>query len=322
MRRRDAVWGMAAGMAAAGVAAPAKCVAGAPDSTGRKRTVRFAHLTDVHVHAGRSAAQGLAAAIQHVHNLSDPPAFIINGGDAINDALEAPRETVDEQWKLWHAAWRQHGALPVRHCLGNHDVWGWNRAKSQTTGAEPGWGKQAAMEQLRLETPYYRFDHGRWRFIVLDSLTLDEETAYRAELDQVQFAWLTRELAAAEPDVWLVIVSHIPIVTVGAVGFSAELRKAPQAQRMLSHGDASQILELLRRHPNVKLCLSGHTHLTEKISFAGIDFVNSGAVSGLWWKGDFLHTDEGYRVIDLFDDGTYQTDYISYGWVAEGPGKR
>jgi predicted phosphodiesterase len=87
---------------------------------------------------------------------------------------------------------------------------------------------------------------------------------------------------------------------------------------MLAHTDAHELLGLLRAHANVKLCLSGHTHQTETVSFGHIDFVNSGAVSGLWWKGDFHHTDEGYNIIDLYDDGSYTARYQSYGWTVTG----
>ncbi|MBX3423303.1 MAG: metallophosphoesterase [Pirellulaceae bacterium] len=321
MQRREAVKSLVAGGATGlvGLSGPA---AGAESAPARQRSVRLVHLTDVHVQPARSAPQGLAQAIRHIHWLPDQPDFILNGGDAIGDALEVGADEVAVQWKLWKAAWKEHGTLPVRNCLGNHDIWGWNKAKSKTQGNESGWGKQIALEQLELERGYYRFDHGGWRFLILDSLTFDEETAYRAELDPAQFQWLTDELQGTPPEMPVAVASHVPILTVGTVGFSHELRKYPQATRMLSHLDAAELLMLLRRFPNVKLCLSGHTHLTEHVMFGGIGFVNSGAVSGLWWKGDFLHTDEGYHVIDLYSDGTYQIQYVSYGWQADGPGQR
>ncbi len=322
MKRRDVLKSLiaagGAGIVAAGwrksAAANDRPAASAAASGAPQRSVRFAHFTDSHVFHGRNAAQGLAAAIKHVHTLQDRPEFILNGGDAIDDALEVDREAVEKQWTLWHAAWKEHGSLPVRHCLGNHDVWGWNKAKSKTTGNETGWGKQVALEQLRLEKSYYEFDAGGWRFFVLDSMTFDEETAYRGELDQAQFAWLTAQLKATPAEMPVLIVSHIPILTVGAVVFTAELRQYQQVTRMLSHRDAREVLDLLRQYPNVKLCLSGHTHQTEKVSFGPIDFVNSGAVCGYWWKGNFDHTDEGYNVVDLFDNGSYKTEYVSYGW--------
>jgi Icc protein len=320
MKRRDAVKTLLAGSTGTIAAGRAGWLpAGEPSDSGapaRKPAVRFAHFTDCHVYDRRRAAEGLAAAIRHVHARADRPDFILNGGDAIYDALDASREAVERQWTLWQAAWKEHGELPVRHCLGNHDVWGWNRAKSQTSGQEAGWGKQLALDRLGLERSYYAFDAGGWRLIVLDSMTLDAETAYRAELDPEQREWLAGELKATPPQTPIAIVSHIPILTVGAVGFAPELRKQPQAAKMLAHVDDYELLGMFTSHPNVKLCLSGHTHLTEKITFGQIDFVNSGAVCGLWWKGRFLHTSEGYNLVELFDDGTYTAHYETYGWTA------
>lgn len=318
MHRRAAMKSIVAGGAAivtGQLTAPLTAAQSSSPNGDRRRTARFAHFTDTHVSARRNAAHGLAAAIRHVHALSDQPDFILNGGDAIYDALETSREQAEQQWSLWKAAWKEHGSLPVRNCLGNHDIWGWDKAKSGTTGSEAGWGKQLALDQHGLERSYYAFEAGGWRVFVLDSLTFDEQTAYRAALDEPQFAWLTSELSATPAETPVAIVSHVPLLTVGTVGFVPELRKFPQASRMLAHSDAYELLDLLRRHTNVKLCLSGHTHLTESISFGSLDFVNSGAVSGLWWKGDFHHTDEGYNIVDLFDDGTYATTYTPYGWT-------
>lgn len=325
MKRREAMRRFVIGGAASVIgshAMVAMSTEGAREPENRTRSARFVHFTDVHVQPGQSAAKGLAKAIRHVHELTDRPEFILNGGDAIGDALEVGREEVEMQWGLWEGAWKENGSLPVRNCLGNHDVWGWNKPKSKTKGSEPGWGKQAALDHLGLEKTYYRFDQGRWRFLVLDSMTFDEESAYRGELDPAQFDWLRNELKETPAETPMVIVSHIPILTVGTVGFSAELKKYPQGAKMLSHRDALEILQLFRPYPNVKLCLSGHTHLTEEVSFAGIHFVNSGAVSGLWWKGNFHHTDEGYNVVDLYDDGTFRTEYVTYGWEVEGRGMR
>jgi len=320
MKRRDAIRSLAAGGAATVAAGHCTLLPAGeqsvPDTPSRTRTVRFAHFTDTHVYAKRNAAQGLATAIRHVHALDDRPDFILNGGDAIYDALEESREAVESQWSLWKTAWKEHGSLPVRHCLGNHDVWGWNKAKSHTSGDEAGWGKQLTLDQLELERPYYSFDAGGWRFFILDSMTFDEHTAYRAELDKQQMAWLVCELKSTPSRTPVVIASHIPFLTVGSIGFTPELRKQPLAAKMLSHVDAYEVLNLLQSHPNVKVCLSGHTHLTETISFGPTDFANSGAVCGLWWKGNFHHTSEGYNVIDLFDDGTYTSRYVNYGWNA------
>ena len=178
MKRREAIRRLAIGGTASVIGAHAKValpVDAAHEPGSRRRSARFVHFTDVHVHPGRSAAKGLAKAIRHVHGLTDRPEFIINGGDAIGDALEVGRDDVETQWGLWEGAWKENGSLTVRHCLGNHDVWGWNKAKSKTNGDEPGWGKQLALDHLGLERSYYRFDQAKWRFLVLDSMTFDQQ---------------------------------------------------------------------------------------------------------------------------------------------------
>lgn len=322
MQRRDALRtlvGCGAAVAGAQSWLPSTVAAETPSATSdRKRSVRFAHFTDMHVYAKRNAPEGLAKAIRHMQALSDPPEFVLNGGDAIYDALEVTRDEADGQWSLWSKIWTDNSSLPMRHCLGNHDVWGWNKGNSKTTGKEAGWGKQLALDRLGLEKSYHRFDAGGWRFIVLDSMTFDEQTVYRAELDPEQFAWLKNELKSVPAAMPVAIVSHIPILTVGTIGFTPEVRKHPEANKVLSHVDAYELLMLLRQFPNVKLCLSGHTHQTENISFGSLDFVNSGAVCGLWWKGKFDQTAEGYNVIDFYDDGTAAANYHSYGWNAQG----
>lgn len=316
MERRHALKSIALGGAAfLGMREPAvEAMEQKPVDAERKRVARFAHFTDTHVYGKRRAPQGLATAIQHVHALDDRPDFILNGGDAIYDALEVSREEAESQWSIWKTTWKEHGSLPLRHCLGNHDVWGWNKAKSRTTESVAGWGKQLSLDYLGLERPYYEFDAGNWKLIVLDSMTFDEQTAYRAELDKTQFDWLVEQLKSTPATTHIAIVSHIPILTVGTIGFTEELRKHPEANKLLSHVDAYEILNLLQSHANVKLCLSGHTHLTESVSFGGIDFINSGAVCGLWWKGKFRHTSEGYNIVELFDDGSHASRYETYGW--------
>jgi|GEM_PF-6743736 len=55
-----------------------------------------------------------------------------------------------------------HGAptakFPRRHAIGNHDIFGWRRLKSGTTGQEPDWGKKYATELFALPGRYYSFD--------------------------------------------------------------------------------------------------------------------------------------------------------------------
>lgn len=77
------------------------------------------------------------------------------------------------------------------------------------------------------------------------------------------------------------------------------------------HGDVQRIVRLLRQHPNVKLALSGHLHLTERLEYSGVTYVCGG-----WWKGPHHGTPEGYLLVDLYDDGSVENRYVAYGWKA------
>src|SRR5689334_14490313 len=52
----------------------------------RKRSIRLAHLTDVHVQPELAAGEGMIACLHHVQELKDKPDLILNGGDAIMDS--------------------------------------------------------------------------------------------------------------------------------------------------------------------------------------------------------------------------------------------
>jgi hypothetical protein len=47
-----------------------------------------------------------------------------------------------------------------------------------------------------------------------------------------------------------------------------------------------------------------------------VTFICGGAVSGAWWKGRGTRCDEGYGLVNLYDDGTFEYEYQRYGWVA------
>jgi len=51
------------------------------------------------------------------------------------------------------------------------------------------------------------------------------------------------------------------------------------------HVDAAKIKDLFAKHKNVKLCLSGHLHLVDRVDYNGVTYLCDGAVCGGWWKG-------------------------------------
>jgi len=312
------------GAAAAGVSALGGCSLSG-DSGGsalrdaaaprRKRVLRIAHLTDTHVTPGKGAPEGMAACLDHVHALPDRPDVIFTGGDCIMDSLNADEESVRAQWAVWTTAFKEHCSLPVYSCLGNHDIWGWNKGASRTTGSEPLYGKKWARQVFGVKSHYRSFDLSGWHFIFLDSSIFDGGTGYYAALDEAQFAWLKSDLEALDPAVPVLIISHIPILS-ACVFFDSDNTKGDWiVPRAWTHIDSPRINDLFNWHPNVRLCLSGHLHLYERVLYNGVTYVCNGAVCAAWWDGPYKQCNPGYGVVDLYDNGTFENEYVEFGWV-------
>jgi hypothetical protein len=81
------------------------------------------------------------------------------------------------------------------------------------------------------------------------------------------------------------------------------------------HTDWRELKELFRAHGNVKLAVSGHLHLVDRLDYLGTSYCCNGAVSGGWWKRPHLgECDAGYALIDLYPDGRIEREYVTYGW--------
>lgn len=281
-----------------------------------KRALRVAHLTDIHLFGERAAAPGLAACLRHLQAQADPADMILGGGDMIMDAFEKTADKTRQQWQLWQSIWRQECSLPLESCIGNHDIWGWNKAKSAARGNEVLYGKRWAMEMLGLTAPFRSFERGGWQFVILDSTHPGAGPGtYTARLDEPQFDWLERTLAASSRGTPICILSHIPILSAAAF-FDGNNENSGnwQVPGRWMHIDARRIKNLLLRYPNVKLCLSGHLHLLDHVIYNGVSYLCNGAVCGGWWKGDYQECTPGYALIDLFEDGTFAHQYVSFGW--------
>jgi 3',5'-cyclic AMP phosphodiesterase CpdA len=299
------------------LAAPAAPVA--PARRSGRRALRLAHLTDVHVLPVREGLQdppgGFAAAIRHAQALPDRPDLMFFGGDLIMDGLKVERDETVAQWDVWDSVLRRELQVPARFALGNHDIWGWGIRGRPGLEREKGYGKALALERLALPDRYYSFDQNGWHFVVLDSMQPDfaNKHSYTASLDEVQFAWLARDLAAVPPTTPIAILSHIPILS-ACVFFDNELEATGSwvVPGAWTHIDARRLKDLFRRHPNVKVCLSGHVHLVDDVTYLGVRYLCNGAVSGGWWKGDYQEFPPAYAIVDFYEDGTVERQLMPY----------
>ena len=281
-----------------------------------KHVLRFCHLTDMHIFGDRNAAKGLAQMLEHINRLDPKPSLLVTGGDNIMDAYETEEANVAGQFTLLKKTIAANTNLPIRYCLGNHDIWGWHKANSKTTGDELLWGTQWALAQYGMPAEYYSFDQAGWRFIILNSIQHhpEDKNGYIGGLGDTQFAWLEKLLADTPENMPVIIISHISILSV--CNFE-DAKTEDNEFRIPQRGvcaDAPKLLSLFKRHPNVKLCFSGHLHRFDHIEYMNVNYICDGAVSGAWWQGDYKGCHEGYGIVDLYSDGTFDHRYAAYGW--------
>ena len=274
--------------------------------------IRFAYLTDVHLKPDPTAEAGMAKAYHHAQSLKPKVDFIINGGDSIMDSLEADKEKTKTQWDLFHTLLKKENSLPIYHCIGNHDVWGWF-IKNDKPEADKLYGKQWVVETLEMPKRYYSFTKNKWHFIVLDSTQLNPAGGYIAYLDPEQLDWLQQELESSK-DKFICIVSHIPILSICAGLFfnKTEANGDLKIQRNLMHTDFMALKKIFLNYPNIKVCLSGHIHLQDELDYLGIKYYCNGAVSGNWWKGAFQEFEPAYAVFEFYDDGKFSRTMMKY----------
>jgi Icc protein len=278
----------------------------------KKKSFRVAHITDIHVKPGEIPEKGMAKALQAVQNLSSKPEFIINTGDCIMDALETDKPGAQTQWNLFHQIMKLENSLPTYTCIGNHDVWGWFN-KREEDKSDKQYGKQWAVDELKLPGRYYSVEKGNWAFLFLDSTQLNPAGGYIAYVDDSQFEWLKETLTKLAGKN-ICIVSHIPVLSICAGLFfkKTEANGDLMIKRNLMHTDFFKLNELFRQYKNIKACISGHIHLQDDVTYDGIRYLCNGAISGNWWKGSFQGFAPAFATLDFFDDGTIERKMVSY----------
>jgi 3',5'-cyclic AMP phosphodiesterase CpdA len=278
-----------------------------------KRVLRVAHLTDIHVCPEKVAEQGMCAALNELDSLPDRPDFIINGGDAIMNAVSFSKDKVKKQWESFHRILKSESNLPVYHCIGNHDLFGW-----AIPGIDHVDGKKWAMDEYQLKSSYYSFIKAGWKFIVLDSIHARKSLpGYYGKIDDEQFEWLARELKSVPSNTPICVVSHIPILAVCTLFDGSKLSNNHwSVPDNCLHSDAVKLRDLFFKYNNVKVCLSGHIHLIDHVNYLGTDYYCNGAVSGGWWKGDHQQFAPAFTIINFYEDGTTNREVHYYKWQA------
>lgn len=279
--------------------------------------VTLAHITDIHIMAERNAPRWFAECLHSIQSHAKKPTMIINTGDCVIDSLKADRQRADDLWKIFNDTLKSDLSLPIHHALGNHDVWALRRKATDPAKKDPLYGKKLALEKLGMENSYNSFDYGDWHFILLDCIQPEPTmpSGWFTKINKKQFEWLKTDLESIDPSRPVAVYSHVPIIQ--ACSFLSMKPGKDNSYSISSHGmfsDARQVIDLFMKHPNVKLCYSGHLHRRDRIEVGGTTYICDGAVCGSWWKGPRLYSPPGYSVTTFNPDGTFDHQYDDYGW--------
>jgi Icc protein len=277
---------------------------------------RFAFLTDLHLMLEpelRSAA-GIATCLDAVEKLNPRPDFILVGGDLVNRARDLTIAEAERRLALFQQIWSDHTALPAHWTFGNHDLVG--TSNPSDSPQDPHYGKGLFKEHFHLRNLFYSFNHKGWHFVVLDDISAQPDMSYIGKLFNDELAYLRADLDRHRTMPTL-ICTHIPIISNMALAMN--LMRPPgvhsNGMKSLVCTNGSALTSDFPGH-NVRAVLAGHLHHYERVEANGIPFINSGAVCGNYWKGPVMDCPEGFGVVDLGPNGSFQFEYRPYGWRA------
>lgn len=222
--------------------------AGAGRPVSSEQTLRLVHLSDVHASRadhnpnprfpGDPLVNDLAHSLEILDGAVDcintrlRPALVVITGDLVDrgDDLESLKEVKVRLDRL---------ACPYYPVIGDHD-------------------RRATYEKVFPGKLDYAFDHRGWHFVCLD--------ASSGRVEQETLKWLAGDLSTnkGRPSV---VMLHRPLAS---DVLSDYLARKLYGGVKLTLENAAQTRRLLQSCPDVRLVLSGHTHLAKEQSLDGI----------------------------------------------------
>lgn len=276
--------------------------------------LRIAHISDIHITTEQRTGELFNRALHNIQTHLPAFDFVINTGDCVMDSMFATFADAQAQWDAFEKQTSKL-SLPFFHTIGNHDVWGWGKPDAAKQ-SDPLYGKGLAVKRLGIPNRYYAFEKGGWKFIVLDSTHLADQSffqPYTGKLDEEQYAWLGQTLNDTPPTTPVCVISHIPILAAnGLLDGDNETTGDWVLPGAWTHIDARRLWKLFWQNRQVKICLSGHSHQIEDLKYHGVNYLNNGAICGNWWNGSYMDSPPGYMSLALYADGSVKTEFIMY----------
>jgi 3',5'-cyclic-AMP phosphodiesterase len=242
-----------------------------------------AQLTDTHLFADGTKTmfdcltnQTFAAVMLQLEQLQPRPDLLLLTGDISQD------DTTESY--AYARSLIVPLQIPTYWLPGNHDQ---NRDASAQLNGDCIYGKKS-------------FDQGGWRFILLDSMVLDQPggALLRSELE-----YLEQQLQDPKPT--LVAVHHHPIAC------GVEYMDA------MALANADELFAVLDRYPQVKLVITGHIHQEFVAARSGVSYLSAPSTCiQLKPQQAAIELDDrapGFRLLRLYPDGRFETEVCRVG---------
>ena len=232
--------------------------------TKTQQQFKFIHASDPHVDSLNLPR------LQRLRKMADSigVAFVIISGDLIRDALRVNEKTARNYYEMFVSEISKF-RMPVYCGLGNHELFGIERDKSQVSADHPLYGKK--MYQHYLGPNYYSFNYGDLHFISIDAMSY-QDTYYYGGIDSTQLSWLKKELKYVPSNTPIVTFNHIPFASLGYSFVDFEEDKFYGPQLLNQNGkqqhrhivyNAEEVRKLIDTRP-YPLALSGHYHAAQE----------------------------------------------------------
>jgi len=274
---------MSAVLAATGMVSPSP----QPKKTRSQTAFRVAFLTDVHLPA-TGQDERFAKALRHAE--AQKPDLVIFGGDNVFCVNGVDKPTAQGLFDNWNSVLSKGLTVPYLTCVGNHDVW------HSGSKDDPLYGSAWARKAFGMKSAQQAVVKGGWKFLILD-------TFVAGGFGGAQFEWLKNQLEQTK-EMPVAIVSHISILNACSFLENGIVKDGSWA----IPGDwvtteTRTYVELFAKHPNVRLCLSGHMHQIDLVELKNVKYICGGSVGGAWWGGDYLGFPPAYVLLDLKPNG-------------------
>lgn len=274
--------------------------------------LRVVFFSDIHTRTEWDTPEALRMAADAIN--ARQADLILCGGDMITDGYIATPASIVPRWQAYRAF---HDAIrpePVS-AIGNHDLVGVEPADGSPPADDP---RADVRKWMNLSRTYRSFDRGGYHFILLDGIDITrDDLKYRGFIGPEQMAWLRDDLARVSPETPIVVVTHLPLLTRFYRDADGQVIAPPSNRAILNH---REVLDAFAGH-RLLAVLQGHLHVHERFEHNGTTFLTGGAVCGMWWRGSWQGTPEGFLSLTLYPDRV-ESEYVSYGWQSRRPAGR